>query len=494
MESKRVKSIKNQLLKGIVIIIFSTVIVLNILLMIFIRKYYYDNMEAILKSRIEVSMSFYNKYFSSRSLAENIYDNVDAFWNENNAQVEIFDVEGNLLMDSIGVKDNKLLTAPDINKALGGEISRWIGKVDYYNKKVMALSYPIESDGEIIGVIRFITSLEEIDGIVINLMLIFFSISIAVLLLGVLLSIIFANSIINPIKYLNKVAEKMGSGNLSIRSEINSENEIGQLSDTLNFMADELSRREQLKNEFISQVSHELRTPLTAIKGWAITLNNEDTDKETLALGFKIIEKETDRLSAMVEELLDFSKLINDKVSIELIEVDIMEFINHIESFMSPRANKEGINIKFINEASGNMLVDSNRLKQVFINLLDNAFKFTDSGGEILFRTLMKEGNIKFIIEDNGCGISEEDLPRVKEKFFKGKNSNSKNGIGLSICDEIIKLHKGELNIYSKLGIIDTYFTVILHFLENGGLLFVFGYEALIIGSVLSFPKHKAVR
>ena len=172
MENKRIKSIKNQLLKGIVIIIFSTVILLNILLMIFIRKYYYDNMEAILKSRIEVTMSFYNKYFSSRSLVENIYDNVDAFWNENNAQVEIFDSEGNLLMDSIGVKDNKLLVAPDIDKALGGEISRWIGKVDYYNKNVMALSYPIESDGEIIGVIRFITSLEEIDGIIINLMLI----------------------------------------------------------------------------------------------------------------------------------------------------------------------------------------------------------------------------------------------------------------------------------------------------------------------------------
>ena len=453
MESKGIKSIKKQLLGGIVIIIFSTVVVLNILLMVFIRKYYYDNMEAILKSRIEVSINFYNKYFSSRTLVENIYDNVDAFWNENNAQVEIFDSEGNLLMDSIGVKDKKLLSAPDIHKAINGEISRWIGKVDYYDNNVMALSYPVEIDGEIIGVIRFITSLEEVDGIIINIMIIFSMISIGVLLLGVLLSIILANSIINPIKYLNKVAEKMGSGNLSVRSKINSENEIGQLSDTLNFMANEIARREQLKNDFISQVSHELRTPLTAIKGWTITLNNEDTDKDTLELGFSIIEKEADRLSIMVEELLDFSKLINEKVSIELREINIKEFINHIESFMLPRANKEGINIKFINEVNGNMVVDSNRLKQVFINLLDNAFKFTESGGKILFTTLSSDKNIRFIIEDNGCGISEEDLPRVKEKFFKGKNSNSKNGIGLSICDEIIKLHNGEINIYSKLGI-----------------------------------------
>lgn len=447
------KSIKNQLLKGIVIIIFSTVVVLNVLLMVFIRKYYYDNMEAILKSRIEVSMNFYNKYFSSRSLIENIYDNVDAFWNENNAQVEIFDSKGNLLMDSIGIKDNKLISAPDIDRALEGNASRWIGKVDYYDKNIMAVSYPLETDGEIIGIIRFITSLEEIDGIIRNIMLIFSSISIGVVLLGLLLSIILANSIINPIKYLNQVAEKMGDGNLSIRSKINSRNEIGQLSNTLNFMADEISRREQLKNDFISQVSHELRTPLTAIKGWTITLNCEETDKETLELGFKIIEKETDRLSLMVEELLDFSRLINENVSLDLREVSILEFINHIESFMAPRANKEGIDLKFIKKANGSMIVDSNRLKQVFINLLDNAFKFTGAGGNVLFSVLNDDEKVKFIIEDNGCGISEEDLPRVKEKFFKGKNSNSKNGIGLSICDEIIKLHNGEFNIYSKLGI-----------------------------------------
>lgn len=447
------KSIKNQLLNGIVVIIFSTVVVLNILLMIFIRKYYYDNMESILKSRIEVSINFYNKYFSSRSLIENVYDNVDAFWNENNAQVEIFDSNGKLLMDSIGIKDNKLINSPDIAKALEGNSSRWIGKVDYYDKNVMAVSYPLESDGEIIGIIRFVTSLEEIDGIIRNIMLIFASISIGVLLLGVLLSIILANSIINPIKYLNQIAEKMGSGNLSVRSKIDSENEIGQLSNTLNFMADEVARREQLKNDFISQVSHELRTPLTAIKGWTITLNSEETDKETLDLGFKIIEKETDRLSLMVEELLDFSRLINENISLDLREVSILEFINHIKSFMTPRAIKEGINLKFTNDSKGTMYVDSNRLNQVFINLLDNAFKFTDEGGTVLFSELAYNDKIKFVIEDNGCGISEEDLPRVKEKFFKGKNSNSKNGIGLSICDEIIKLHNGEFNIYSKLGI-----------------------------------------
>ncbi|MGV2686376.1 two-component sensor histidine kinase, partial [Clostridium perfringens] len=145
------------------IIIFSTVMFLNILLMIFIRKYYYDNTEDLLKNRIQVSTNFYTKYFSSKSLAETIYDNVDTFWNDNNAQVEIFDSEGNLLMDSIGINDSKLINTPDITKAIKGEAARWIGKVDYYDSKVMAVSYPLIIEGEIIGVIRFITSLEAID-------------------------------------------------------------------------------------------------------------------------------------------------------------------------------------------------------------------------------------------------------------------------------------------------------------------------------------------
>ena len=447
------KSIKNELLKGIFIIIFSTVMFLNILLMIFIRKYYYDNTEDLLKNRIQVSINFYTKYFSSKSLVETIYDNVDTFWNDNNAQVEIFDSEGNLLMDSIGINDSKLINTPDITKAIKGEAARWIGKVDYYDSKVMAVSYPLIIEGEIIGVIRFITSLEAIDMVITNIILIFFAISIVVLILGVVLSILLSNSIINPIKYLNKVAEKMGSGNLGIRSNLNSKNEIGQLSNTLNFMANEIEKREQLKNEFISSVSHELRTPLTAIKGWTITLNNDETDKETLKLGFEIIEKETDRLSSMVEDLLDFSRLINEKITLDLKSVNIIEFMNHIESFIKPRAKREGINLQFVTESEGCMYVDSNRLKQVFINLLDNSFKFTEEEGSIIFTTIQIDDKIKFIIEDNGCGISDEDLPRVKEKFFKGKNSKSQSGIGLSICDEIIKLHNGIFNIYSKLGI-----------------------------------------
>lgn len=454
MEDIKVKSIKSKLIKDFFIVIFSTIVILDVFLMVFVRKYYYDNTEQLLKSQIDVSANFYNKHFSGETLIDNIYDNVDAFWSQSNAQVEILDKSGSLIMDSIGIRDEGILKTPDIEKALKGQSSRWVGKVNYYENKVMIVSQPLISDGEILGVIRFITSLEDVDVTINTILIFFFSISVVVLGIGILLSIIIANSIINPIKSLTKVAEKMASGNLKIRSKIDDNDEVGKLAGTLNLMADELEKREQLKNEFISSVSHELRTPLTAIKGWAITLNDDTTDKETLKVGLEIIENETDRLSVMVEELLGFSRLLNGEIILRKAELDLDIFVDYIETYMGPRAAREGLNfeVKVLNTL-GNVYIDRDRFKQVLINILDNSFKFTEKLGSVTLIVSRNANIIRFIIKDTGCGINEEDLPRVKEKFFKGKNSKSQNGIGLSICDEIITLHQGTFNIKSKVNI-----------------------------------------
>lgn len=448
------KSIRGIIIRNFLIIILAIIVFLNIFLTIFVKKYYYDSTEDLLKNQIQVSTKFYSRYFSSASLIENIYDNIDSFWNDINAQVEILDQNGKLLMDSIGIKDEIILGTPDIHKALNGEIARWVGDVKYYDSKVMVVSAPLMASNKIVGVIRIITSLEDIDSIIKTIQIFFVAISVLVLIIGVIMSIIMANKIIDPVKSLIKVAEKMASGDLSTRSTVIGNNEISKLSSTLNFMADELEKREQLKNEFISSVSHELRTPLTAIKGWVITINNESTDKDTLKMGFDVIEKETDRLTVMVEELLDFSRFINDKITLKMSYIDIELLVRHIENFMKPRAKKEGLDLKVnITGEFKRVYLDKNRFKQVLINILDNAFKFTESGGKVSLDVFKSKDFIKFVIKDTGCGIPEDDLPKVKEKFFKGKNSKSQNGIGLSICDEIIKLHKGNFNIRSIIGI-----------------------------------------
>ena len=447
------RTIKSRLVKSFSIVIFITILVLDILLITFVRKYYYDNMNDLLKNQLQVTTNFYKKYFNLYSLEENIYDNLDSFWEQTDAQIQIYDNNGELLMDSIGVIEDNVKYI-DVQRSLQGEKNnRWIGNVSYYDYKVMALSTPIESDGKVIGVMRLVVSLEAVDKGISNIIVFFLIISITVLIFSILVSTILAKNIVVPIKKLTIVAEEMAGGDLGVRSDTNSRDEIGKLAKTLDYMAEEIQKREQLKNEFISSISHELRTPLTAIKGWVITLDDSQTDKDTLKMGLNIIEKETDRLVNMVEELLDFSRLSSGKMTLNKKEISIKAISDYIDVYMSARARRENkrLNINLDSE-NKKIYVDIDRIKQVLINLLDNAFKFTEAEGTISISFSSVEGSLKIIVQDNGCGISEEDLPRVKEKFYKGKNAKSKNGIGLSICDEIVKLHDGEIFIESEEG------------------------------------------
>lgn len=449
------KSIRARLVGNFMIVIIITVLILEFFLISAIRKYYYKNVEDIVTDQIEYSGELYSRYFSSSSLEDIITDDVDVFFQQTNAEVQILDLEGNILMDSIGVTETNIDEALDFQKALKGEKGAWIGNVDYDDSNVMAISYPLRSDGNIIGILRFITSMRETNKAIrhISYTLIFIGL-IAVFIAGVV-AVTLANSIIKPVEEVTKVAEKMADGDLNERSQKSYDDEIGKLSDTLNYMAEELIKKDQLKNDFISSVSHELRTPLTSIKGWAITLKSEDLGgNPVLKDGLKIIENESDRLSSMVEELLDFSKFASGRITLNKSCVDIKEVISYVGSQFKPRASERNIefNIYFENKLS-NIEMDENRIKQVLVNLLDNAMKFTQDGGKISLVAKQEKRFIVISIEDNGCGIPEEDLPYVKEKFYKGKSSKSKNGLGLSICDEIVALHEGLLGIQSKVDV-----------------------------------------
>ncbi|KPU45653.1 alkaline phosphatase synthesis sensor protein PhoR [Oxobacter pfennigii] len=448
------KSIRTRLAGYFMLVIIITVSILEVFLISAVKTNYYNNVEEILSNQIVFSSEFYSRYFPSSSLGDNILDNIDVFWQQTAAQVQIIDLSGNVLMDSIGVDHKESLDTSDVKKALQGEKGRWVGNVEYDSYNVMAVSYPLKSDGNIIGVLRFITSLKETDKAIRSIAMIFIWTGIAVVFISGLVSIFLSNTITRHVKEVTLVAEKMASGNLKIRSIKKYNDEIGKLSDTLNFMAEEIVKKEQLKNEFISSVSHELRTPLTSIKGWAITLkSSKEGEKELLEDGLNIIEQESDRLTHMVEELLDFSRFVSGKISLNKEDVDIYKIIKNIDKQLSPRANAENIDFTvWCPDGASYVYGDENRLRQVFINILDNAFKFTSPKGMVALTAKEEGENVVIRIKDNGSGISKEDLPYVKERFHKGKSSKSKNGLGLSICDEIVKLHGGSLEIKSEQG------------------------------------------
>ncbi|HHV26128.1 MAG TPA: HAMP domain-containing histidine kinase [Tissierellia bacterium] len=449
------KSIKTRLVGNFMLVIIITVVILELVLLNAAKQYYYKNLEDVLSNQIRLSSEFYSRYFSTSSLEDLIVDDVDLFWKQTNAQVQILDLKGNVLMDSIGVDYPKLIQTPDIIKAKKGEKGTWIGNVEYDSSQVMAVSYPLISDGNIIGIMRFIASLSSTNKIIRNISLILLWIGFIVVLISGLVSIFLANTIVKPLREVTGVAEKMADGQLKVRSQKKYDDEIGKLSDTLNYMAEELIKKEQLKNDFISSISHELRTPLTSIKGWAITLRSEDLpDNPLLKDGLDIIEKESDRLTYMVEELLDFSRFVSGRITLNKEEMDTTKVLKQITKQLTPRANLKNIKLNIdIKEELPIILGDENRIKQVFINLIDNSLKFTPKAGNISLSARMKGQYIVVSVEDCGCGIPREDLPYVKEKFYKGKNSKSNSGLGLSISDEIVKLHGGFIKIESEVNV-----------------------------------------
>lgn len=448
------RSIKTRLIINFMLVIIITVLILEIVLINGIRRYYYKNVEEILSNQIEFSTNFYSRYFSSSSLEEIIIDDVDVFWQHTTAQVQILTLEGELLMDSLGVRQDTDVIPPDVQKAISEGKGVWNGFVSYDDDPVMAVSMPINYEGSSIGIIRFISSLEETNHIIGEINRFLVMMGFIVITISGVVSLFLANSIIKPLKEVTRVAEKLADGQFKIRSTVTINDEIGKLSQTLNYMAEEILRKEKLKNDFISSISHELRTPLTSIKGWAVTLNTDEIpDKALLKDGLDIIEKESDRLTRMVEELLDFSRFTSGRIVLEKEQFNINETINMISKQLIPRAKNNGITfIVHIDENLDNMVGDENRIKQVLINILDNAFKFTDAGGEVILTATKLESEILIDIIDNGIGIPDYDLPNVTEKFYKGKNSKSHSGIGLSICDEIVKLHSGTLIIESEEG------------------------------------------
>lgn len=275
--------------------------------------------------------------------------------------------------------------------------------------------------------------------------------------------IYFIRSIVRPIRDVSGMAKKIAMGDFESKIEMKANNEIGELCDSINYMAGELKAADSLKNEFISSVSHELRTPLTAIRGWAETAKlSIGYDEETVKKGLDVVLTESERLNSLVEELLDFSRMQSGRLSLNVETFDLRRVIRESAEMYFELAKKQGVELVYIPLPEAIVCKgDINRIKQVFINVIDNALKYNQPDGQILISSRLDEGCVQVEISDTGVGIAAQDLDRVKEKFYKANKTVRGSGIGLAVADEIMKQHNGFLLIDSTEGI-GTTVTVVL--------------------------------
>ena len=253
--------------------------------------------------------------------------------------------------------------------------------------------------------------------------------------------------IVIPLETVIEKSKKITSGSYGIQIEANYNNEVGELADTINEMSLKISENEKSQTEFISSLSHELRTPLTAITGWSETLLSDETMGQDTRRGMKIIHKEAGRLTEMVLSLLDFTRIQGDRMTLNMEIADLRgEFEDTVYMYGS-RLAQDGIKLNYQDndDEMPEISCDPKRLRQVFLNILDNAAKHGTDGKVIDASIDFENDAVVVRIRDYGPGIPEDELPLVKKKFYKGSSKARGTGIGLSVCDDIVQLHGGEL-------------------------------------------------
>ena len=391
---------------------------------------------------------------ASRSLA--LRRMVEQFADKDKYEFMLLDSYGGVIASSSGTDAEGIVSSKDFEQALGAPDG--LGVAVYRTQSgemVMAACSLVPYDAEDVAALRLVTSLALVEQQVKNAVIVSGFIAVAILLFTVMSGLYFVRGIVVPLGQVERTAAGIARGELDVRLPVKGDprDEVDRLRGTINQMAEGLEETEKMKNEFISSVSHELRTPLTSIRGWVETLRTlDDPTDENYRKGLSIIGTETDRLYNMVEELLDFSRL-QSGIKLQCQKLDLVAELTDAALFMEARIHQEGLRLIYDEpEVMIPVLADPGRLRQVFINIMDNAIKYSAPGGRITVKLWAGEYKAFVEIIDQGRGIPPEDLENVKTKFYKGSNSVRGSGIGLALVDSIMTALDGTLDIKSTLG------------------------------------------
>ena len=413
-------------------------------------SYYYSTMSESLKQKAEAAVGSFD-YRSSSEYYDYARTVVAGDPSSDSLEVEYLDSSGRIRFSSSDLTAFRVPGTPEIAQAITEMDTRsWVGSDPSTGEHIMAATSPLVVNGEVVGAMRYVTSLRNVDRQIIIIVAIALGIGLAILGIVYFSNLYFIRSIVDPVTGITETAKRIAEGSYGVQIEKRYDDEIGTLADAINDMSLRINQSEKMKNEFISSVSHELRTPLTAINGWAETImNGEVRDAEDVKKGMGIIVSEARRLTNMVEELLEFSRIQDGRFTLSVEPMDIKAELEDAVYTYREFFRREGIELNHYDceEEFPPISGDPERLRQVFCNLLDNAAKHGGSGKRI-DTAIRREGDqVVITIRDYGPGIPEEELPHVKYKFYKGSSKARGSGIGLAVCDEIVTRHEGTLDI-----------------------------------------------
>lgn len=422
-------------------------------------SYYTSNMESGMVAKAKASTDFFNNYIgqSYKAYFQSCIKFAQSFEDKNSMELQFVDTSGRVVASSYSQFSYKLEMTQDITDAIETrEMAVYIGSNPATGERIMAVSSPmIYSNGEVVGVLRYVTSLRLVDRQTISFIGIIVGLGVLVILVVLISSRYFIQTILVPIRDVTATAKRIASGSYGVQIQKRQEDEIGELIDSINEMSAQISLSEKLQSEFVSSVSHELRTPLTAIAGWSETLLSADRfNQAETRRGMSVILSEARRLTEMVEGLLEFTRVQDGRLTLNVAPCDLRAEFEDTVFMYASRLKQDGITLDYIENDDDIPMIacDGARLRQVFLNILDNAAKHGGSGKRITAE-LRRDGSDAVVrIRDFGAGIPADELPLVKRKFYKGSSTVRGSGIGLAVCDEIVTMHGGTLTLSNAEG------------------------------------------
>lgn len=455
----RFYSIRFRLTATFLVIILAVMAIISFFLYSMLERFYMNNfLEGLERSGFFAS-EFVVGHLRGQVDAVRLSALADNMSRQSQARVIFTDQQGLVVGDSlrIGGLLNQRLDHEDVRAALNGSVSSSISYSERIQYEVVQIAVPVkEEDGIITGVVFLSASLEDVNRILEEIRrLLFLSTVLAMAVVGSG-SIILARRFTRPLEELTIAAGKMAEGKLDQHIEFSSEDELGRLAEQFNLMAKRLNYYTGNLKKFAADVAHEVRTPLTTMGLLTNALKDHEMEPEQSKEFIDDLDSEVERLTAMVNDLLELSKL--EKNNIEREEINLNLFLQDIIGENQYRFIRASVDLyDDISEEIYKVYVAPSQLRQVIGNLLDNALNYTRAGGEVSISLYGKETDAVVRVKDTGCGIPEEDLGHIFERFFRVDRARSREGggtgLGLAIVSEIVAKYDGKVWVESEEGV-----------------------------------------
>ncbi len=331
---------------------------------------------------------------------------------------------------------------------------------------------PIYFDGELIGSLLISSSPDEVYNRIDQVSRRISRVSFVVVVISLIISIIFADILSKPLEKLTMTVRAVGKENLNQQIDISSNDELGELSDSINQMVTQLYRVDEMRKQFVSNVSHELKTPITSLKIIAETLvNSKPQDIAVYDDFMRDINGELDRLNEIIDTLLTLSKLEHDSVVLDYKPTAIGAVVSASVNMLKPIAEKKQVELVAELQDEVTIYCDSLKIRHCIGNIINNAIKYTASGGRVCVRLSVDKDDVLIAVEDTGIGIPKEALPSIFDRFYRVDSARSRQtggtGLGLSIALKLAQQHGGKITVESEEGVGTTFVIVIPKKMEH---------------------------